>query len=207
MKKLILSIIFASVALANVDAVPCKQEHNCYIQTTGSFGWHNKTRAKIAGVELSAKQKKGLGGAVAIGYIMEQWRLELEGSHRYNPSANKYGIKSNTSLMVNMLCDIPVTDLISIYLGAGAGISSVNGKTLVVKERDSRIVKFKKKRGHLDTVFAWQGMAGLSYAISDNVDLITGYRLFATAKPKVHNIRLSKVPVIHSVELGLRFKF
>jgi len=221
MKKLILSIIFASIVLTNVNAAPRKVEHNCYIQGTGSFGWHNKSKIKtsLEGSRFerstSAKQKKGTGGAVAIGYILDCWRLELEGSHRHNATDAKSGIKSNTALMANLFCDIPVTDLISLYVGAGAGVASVNGKKIVPQKGDSKSSKFKKKHGHLDTVFAWQGMAGLSYAISDNVDLITGYRLFATAKPSFNTgyqsvklkHKLKNIPLVHSVEIGLRFKF
>lgn len=212
MKKLILSIIFASVALTTVNAVPCKTEHNCYLQATSSYGWHNKSKINAFGLPREAHQKRGFGGALSIGYIIDCWRLELEGSHRHNPSKAQLGIKSNTSLMANVFYDVPVTDLISIYFGAGAGISSVNGKSIKVEKNDSHILKLKKKHGHLDTVFAWQVMSGISYAISDNVDLIAGYRLFATGKPTIAKLgkekaRLKNIPITQSVELGLRFKF
>lgn len=214
MKKLILSIIFASIALTTVNAAPCKAEHNWYLQATSSYGWHNKSKINAFEQTHKEHQKRGFGGALAIGYILDCWRLELEGSHRYNgyKSKSAVGIKSNSSLMANVYYDIPVTDLISIYFGAGAGISSVNGQSIKSHSDDSKFVKFKKKRGHLDTVFAWQAMSGISYAISDNVDLIAGYRLFATAKPTIakigkEKIKLKNIPVTQSVELGLRFKF
>lgn len=214
MKKLILSIILASVALTSVNAAaPCKrEEHNLYLQTTGSYGWHNKSKVKVGKYTGSEKQKNGFGGAVAIGYIIDCWRLEIEGSHRHNGSKYEIGLKSNTSLMGNIYFDMPVTDLISFYLGAGAGVSSVNAKAIKYEVKDSKLVKFKKKHGHFDTVFAWQAMGGISYAISDNVDLVTGYRLFSTSRPTVarfngRKAKLSNIPLIHSIDLGLRFKF
>lgn len=219
MKKLILSIILAGYALINAQAASCKEEKNWYVQGTGSFGWHNKSKLTLTELSGKERQKNGFGGALAVGRIMDCWRIELEGSHRINHAKHKYGFRSNTSLMANAYCDIPVTDVISIYLGAGAGISSVNGKIpseLIITQKGKKLFldELKKKSGHLDTVFAWQLMAGITFALSDNWDLVGGYRLFATTKPtlaKTHHskdkIKINKTPLSNNVEIGLRFKF
>lgn len=208
MKKLILSIILSGIALAaNANMVPCKQ-HNWYIQVTGSYGLHNKTKIKqtsaLGNTEVKLRRHHGPGGALAVGYIIDCWRLELEGSHRY-----KFGRTHNSSLMANIYYDIPVSELISFYLGAGAGVSSVNHETLKIKHHGSEM---QKKYSHQDKVFAWQVMTGLTFALADNVDLITGYRLFATSKPTLakghhYKAKARNIPLINSVELGLRFKF
>ncbi|PWU06287.1 MAG: hypothetical protein C5B43_02010 [Verrucomicrobia bacterium] len=208
MKKLILSIILSGIALAaNANMVPCKQ-HNWYVQVTGSYGLHNKTKikdtSKFGATERKLGRHHGVGGALAVGYIMDCWRLELEGSHR-----QRYAHSHNSSLMANIYYDIPVTDIVSLYLGAGAGVSSVNFDTV---KRNRSGSKAQKKYSHQDTVFAWQIMTGLSFALADNVDLITGYRLFATSKPtlvKEHHFKSKSknIPLINSVEVGLRFKF
>lgn len=210
MKKLILSIIFAGFALVNAQAASSKEQNNWYVQGTGSLGWHNKSKIKFSD---NYRQKNGFGGALAVGHIIDSWRIELEGSHREHHAKCKYGLMSNTSLMANIYSDIPVTDVISLYLGTGAGISSVNGKFPNVYYDNLRILK--KKQGHLDTVFAWQLMAGANYALSNNWDLVGGYRLFATTKPTLatihhegkHKLALRNIPVSHSFELGIRFKF
>lgn len=191
MKKLLLSIIFASIAFASVNAneAPCKVERNWYVQATGSFDWINKTKGKTI---HSRGKHNGIGGALAIGYILDCWRIELEGR----------AIKGNASLMANIFYDIPLTDIISLYLGAGAGISSVQANLKTHTQR---------KKGHQDTVGAGQLMAGIFFAVSNNIDLFTGYRLFATTKPtyKVgkHRFKINNTPLVQSAELGIRFKF
>lgn len=221
MKKLLLSIVFAVVALVNIEASynkACTYERdNCwYVQANGSLGWHNNSKFsfngdKINGIQnLNEKQKTGWGASLAIGYILEQWRLELEGSYRENSSKSKL-YTSNTSLMANVYYDIPLGNDLTFYLGAGAGISSVNGKVHQV-ELEKQSYEFKKDKGHLDTVFAWQAMAGLSYALTEDVDLIAGYRLFCTTKPTLsklngEKLKMTNMPISNSVELGLRFKF
>lgn len=226
MKKLILSIIFAGYALINAQAASCNQqscnqrdswsvqapckENNWYIQANGSLGWHNDSKFSYNKDRLSERQKPGFGGSVAVGRIIENWRLELEASYRENSSKSKL-TTSNTSLMLNGYCDMPVMEDLSFYIGAGAGISSVNGKVHRV-EFENTSAEFPKDKNNLDTVFAWQLMSGFSYALSDEWDLILGYRLFATAKPtlaKFHNekLKMTKMPLSNNVELGLRFKF
>lgn len=212
MKKQIFCIILAAFALTNAKAVCCKEQNNWYIQGISSFGWHNKTKVEF--IDTKLHQKAGFGGALAIGRIMDCWRLELEGSHRRNHAKSKFGLMSNTALMANLYYDIPVTDVVSLYLGAGAGVASVNGKIPALHSEDGeRIVK--KKKGHIDTVFAWQLMGGISCALSDQWDLFGGYRLFSTAKPTLatihhngkHALKVKNIPICQSVEIGLRFKF
>lgn len=211
MKKLILSIIFAGCSLINLQAACCEQDNNWYMQANGSYGWHNDSKFGINKKTIySEKQKPGFGGSFAIGHIMESWRLELEASHRESSSKSKF-YRSNTSLMANVYYDFEVMEDISFYIGAGAGISSVNGKVKTV-EINKKSIQLTENKGNLDTVFAWQAMAGFSYALNENWDLITGYRLFATAKPTIAKIgdtkvKMTKMPLSNNVEIGLRFKF
>lgn len=213
MKKLILAIIFAVYALTNAQAAycpQCPQEHDWYAQATGSFGWHNDSKFKFNKSTLQERQKTGFGGSIAIGRIIDAWRLELEASYRENSSKSKL-TTSNTSLMANVYYDIPAMECLSFYIGAGAGISSVNGKVNDVEFKQGS-TQFKKRSGHLDNVFAWQIMAGATYALSEDWDLVAGYRLFGTAKPtlaKLGNDRLKMTsrPISNNVEIGLRFKF
>lgn len=232
MKKLILSIIFAGSALIGAQAA-YNQDNDWYVQANGAYGWHNDSKysfindkgEKAKGKE---KQKSGFGGSLAVGHIFDCWRLELEGSHRTSSSKNKY-YTSNTSLMVNGYYDIPVTEDFSFYLGAGLGISSVNGKKLskdttpagqtisqtiqsmTIAGKVTQLAQSGSSR-HLDTVGAGQLMAGVSYAIDENWDLVAGYRLFVTTRPTLakidgQKIKLSKMPISNNVEIGLRFKF
>ena len=64
--------------------------------------------------------------------------------------------------MINGLVDFGNEDGLSFYAGAGAGRARV--KTL----------------GESDSAWAWQGIAGVRYALSPNIDLGLKYRYFRT---------------------------
>lgn len=117
------------------------------------------------------------------------------------------------ALMANLYYDIPVCNCFSIYLGAGAGVSF---NEFAVKEQFTDATGKVTYSDHQfdsikNTLFAWQVMTGVAYDLTPNWTLTLGYRLFATTKPKFQNenmtVKARKIPLSHSVELGLRYKF
>src|SRR6266702_36260 len=111
MKRILLSIIFAGLALTSAQAAcnnyNVQECNNWYVQANGSLGWHNDSRYsfgsnKADSFHFKDERKAGFGGSLAVGRIIDQWRLELEGSYRKNPSKFKFYNQSNTSLMANV---------------------------------------------------------------------------------------------------------
>ena len=55
------------------------------------------------------------------------------------------------------------------------------------------------------TAFAYQGMVGVGYALSDNAEVRLGYRYFATAKADFDGVDMTYGT--HNFELGLLYRF
>lgn len=112
------------------------------------------------------------------------WRLEAEAGYRHNKlhavtqsdtgiTQSSHGDLNTISLMGNLIYDIPITSRFTASIGAGAGgvRRDFNDKFLV--------------RDH-DMKFAYQGIAGLNYAISDGTELTLNYRYLRAAGASFH---------------------
>lgn len=127
----------------------------------------------------------GWVGFGTAGYAFPgNWRVEAELGYRHNnvdavtptfvdgPSSNRGELRT-ASLMGNVIYDIPFTPRFKASLGAGAGA--------VHREfNDGFLVK-----DH-DTQFAYQGIAGLSYAISSGTELTMNYRYLRSEGGNFH---------------------
>lgn len=235
MKNKILSILFAGIALIGVSSAFAYEEDNWYVSGAGSFGFYNDSKV-ITGqgknsTSYKSDQKNGFGGSIAVGRSFDCWRVELEAAHRqtstkkltdkqleklgFDPKAGesfRANYKGQTSLMVNAYRDIPVSEEVSLYVGAGAGIALAHTSTDAqeISATTGKLEKFHKNK--TSVVPAGQVMAGLTYHVNDRVDLYGGYRLIVTGKPKFHNlngerIKMKSTPFSNNIELGLRFKF
>ena len=74
--------------------------------------------------------------AVAVGYDFGDFRAEGEVAYRFNdwddatifgfaPTSSVDGDFQSLSLMANAIYELPVGDVVSFYVGAGAGIAAV----------------------------------------------------------------------------------
>jgi OOP family OmpA-OmpF porin len=115
-----------------------------------------------------------------VGFEWGQWRFEGEAGYRHNDInriqltsaiAGGWDDVSQLTLMANMLYDIPLGDRFSLSLGAGVGVDRVEFKWPGIGLSDD------------DWRLAWQGIAGLNYAISPNVELFVDYRYLNTDGP------------------------
>lgn len=198
-----------------------------------------------------ASYDPGFAGFATFGRRLGSFRLELEGGYRYNELslAKQYSKKppvleaapakqlevvsdsvvipigyghppidgdlTEWTLMGNVLYDIRLGSRLKLSLGAGAGF-------------DQATARF----GHhedTDTVFAYQGIGGLTYAISDAWDLMLNYRYLVADdasfyaqdvetkewgnehrggnKTETTTTRYDADFAKHAVTLGLRFKW
>lgn len=203
-----------------------------YIEGKGGAIWQGDTKImnENGGGYATQDYKTGYEVGGAIGAYMSCFRAEIEGmfrnspgdkAHAFDPSGNPAPFAAQPhfyyrsfSLMFNALYDFYFCDNFSIYVGGGLGAAWV--------EFDCAQADFvgggsSKPHLNMDNIrFAYQGLAGISYKICDDIILSLGTRAWATVKEKRHHntgnptespLSLSdeKIPFYISAELGLRF--
>jgi len=164
--------------------------------------------------ELEASFKLGYVGSVSAGYATAAGpRAELEFAWRWNNPVDSTesalpaltgistGKASSWAVMGNLLYDINTGTGFTPYIGVGAGIAQVRMDLGGFDDRDY--------------VFAYQGIAGVAYNITNNLALTLDYRYFATLDPKFDlggpgALAGSTVEAEyrnHTVMAGLRYSF
>lgn len=156
----------------------------------------------------SVKFDSGNMGALALGYDYgSSWRAEVELSRRAAGLKTVSGTAASgemlaTSLMANAIYDFDVNGPVTPYLGAGLGYAQVKFKNAAPFGASSI--------NDSDNALALQGIAGLSYAMSDTVDLFTDYRYFTTRGVDMRTAAGNAASFdakTHSIMVGLRFNF
>lgn len=157
----------------------------------GGFGGANFMDVdKDNGISIDMETGYYAGGC--IGYkFSSPLRLEGEVAYRRNNfdkakfEGDKYGLSGNLTTwtyMANLYYDFDMGCAFTPYLGVGAGYADTKG---TVKIED---VKGKGR----DDGFAYQGIAGVSYALCENVDLGLEYRYLGEKKNvRDHSVGLS----------------
>lgn len=215
MKKLLLTLALSYLTL--ISAKTAYADYGMdgwYLSGSGAFSWHNDiTTGDVPGELLDLKL--GYGANAAIGYLIEEWRLEFEGVYRFykndtlsvsSVTTDDRGKLQNIAVLLNLLYELPLSDVISIYGGAGIGISYIRLK-LNSPELSIQIADH-------DTVLAWQILSGVAFNITDCLAVTVGYRLFENSKPtlKTKSItsssqKFNNVPYSNNLDLGMRFRF
>lgn len=220
MKKKLLTVLFAAASFTGFASANESTLSDFYVSGFGNVGFHNDnkvTQNTTPSKSIKQQHKVGFGGGVTVGYyVFEQFRMELEGSYRGNDikNLNVDGTKQNPaikgnvsylSLMVNGIYDIPVYEDFSVYLGVGAGLAQET-----IKHNASSLNNNQKYKS-TKTVFAAQGLAGVAYALNENVSLYAGYRLFMVPQhnvKKMNNVKAKvKTAFVNNIEVGIRYRF
>jgi len=223
----------AAVSIAALAQNNAAQAHNhgWYVGIEGGANWVNKGQATVAGdvdflksdndnTTLNQHEKYNTGWAVigTVGYAFweSNWRLEGELGYRSNTARLSFtdpfagganegddGMPTRArltefSLMANALYDIPVTDRLSFSIGAGVG--GENARLTEGPFADS------------SWSFAYQGIAGLNYAITKRLDLFVDFRYFRATNPNFSTgLGFEAVAINHNdfeketVTVGLRW--
>jgi outer membrane protein OmpA-like peptidoglycan-associated protein len=221
-------LYITTVSLAALTCGAVQAEENWYAGIEGGLNFAEKSNLKGGNTSLlgNASHDDGyvLGGV--LGYDFGGVRLEGELARRHN-GVDKYTFSNDggigaaagvgslngvtnadegsarvTSGMMNVLIDIGKDWAITPYVGAGFGAAKVKYNNFSIGAADFV--------DDSDTVFAYQMIAGLSKAISKQVDISLDYRYFATDDPKVRDglgRRVNADYSAHTVMLGLRYKF
>ena len=122
--------------------------------------------------------ENGWAGLGEIGYAFNgHWRGELELGMRRNEIDKIDGVSVDTgdlrnyTAMINAIWDAPISNKWALSLGAGVGVD--------------RVTQSFFGDHFSDTVFAAQGIAGLTYQMSAHWDLHLTYRYLWAADPEV----------------------
>lgn len=192
-----------------------------YVGAQGGVNWQNDADLEYNGFSLKTEHDLGWAAGVVVGYKTDLGiRAELEATYRRNEldktndrtvGSNWSGNSNSWAFMGNVLYDFNTGTPFTPYIGAGAGIARVSvdlnenyrfGPSLEINEED--------------WVFAYQGIVGVSYNISNELAVSLDYRYFATVDPeyKFSGSLASTVPgkidgeySNHTIMLGLRYSF
>jgi OmpA-OmpF porin, OOP family len=215
------SAAMALAVSATVAPTQAAHFHGWYVALEGGANWvedwDHTQHSTVGGVVTDtdpavASFDTGWAVLASVGYAFDHWRLEVEGGYRKNeldaltsfdpgpsPIAAGDGI-NEISIMANAIYDFPLTDRLSLSLGAGAGAVRVD-------------LDYQPTPGVNDDEwdFAYQGLAGLSYAIGHRTDLTLNYRYLRVVDPSFDfsptfgQFLTGDDIVNHTVTVGLRF--
>ena len=164
-----------------------------------------------------------------VGYKINNWRFGFQVSY-LKQKANGYEVGENAfnvispsaihkrfttlSFMVNTYYDYQLKDNFSIYLGAGCGV--VRARYSFSNNDPADFIpdgRYSMKKHAL----AVQVMTGIAYDVNEHWTLSLGYRCMRMESIKFHHKEIEdidpdfipslKTPYLHSLELGLRYRF
>lgn len=149
----------------------------------------------------SIRRDDGYAVRAALGHQYGDFRAEGELGWQRADSTSGH-IKAVTG-MANAFYDLRTPTLFTPYVGGGLGTAWVDFNSVspaVAGRIDDN-----------DWAFAWQLMAGLSYAIAPRMDVFGGYRYFDIGEASVRSANLGDVDVdglaSHNIEVGVRYRF
>ncbi|RJQ81276.1 MAG: porin family protein [Desulfobacteraceae bacterium] len=177
MKKEILVFLAIALIWGAGASIACAQSPGMYFSgNVGALLLEDSDVTWFDGVRDEAEFDTGLGITGAIGYDFGTGlRTEFEIGLRFNDVDRQFpdglgGDFSSFSAMGNAFFDLMPGYRVSPFIGAGAGIANVAADVDFWGEDD-------------DNVFAYQFMAGVSFAVAYNMKIDFQYRYFATEDP------------------------
>lgn len=198
---------------SSLEAILFLDRHRWYVSGGGSWDWYTNNKVRLDGVPGENRPDTSWGVMAALGYYLNQWRIELEGAYRDDEGNDIFfsdGIETvrhfdhvaRFSVMANAYYDVPICYGWGFYLGGGlgAGFTRLELDGLVGDERDR-------------VRFAYQLMVGGFWDISGCATITFGYRLFGISTPTDFErtvgattvlVETRSVPLNQSVEVGLR---
>lgn len=190
--------VLASVGTAGADEI---SNRGFYLSASGGVSLLENTDLKQGGVSLNSEFDKGAYLSGALGYnVMPNVRVEGEFAYRNNDLSKIAGVSVNStdnaySLMGNGYYDFNNSSPVTPYIGAGLGATYLteNGLTIGATHFNS---------SH-DTVFAYQGIAGLAFNLMANTKLGLEYKYLGTADPSFDGIKAQ----YHDSAIGVKLTY
>lgn len=186
---------------------PCKDpcvgqcEPSCGRIYVGAFGGANWLKnQRIDGIRL--KTKTGFAGGLSLGYKFDNgFRVEGEVAYRRNKLDTKHFAKESYqeskkqkfggnfhtwSYMANFLYDFENVSCylpnVVPYVGFGVGYADSQRKEKSHKDSDNYSSSDKDSHKHNHKGFAYQGIAGVGYNLTESTTLAVEYRYFNGGK-------------------------
>lgn len=198
MRKLAVILALATTALSTPALA---RDDSWYVGVEGGAMLVEDIKFDIGTTTRAGKTDHRAGWDVGgvVGYDFGGFRLEAEASYRqanvtgwsstlntpvWNvngttlgnlaPGTYDYagGTSSALSFMVNAMLDFGDDDVLTGFVGGGAGIARVKSELALSNRNPAPTL------GDSDTVFAWQAFAGVRAPLSDSVDVTLKYRFF-----------------------------
>ena len=193
-------VLCACLLLAPLGILAAQDMDDGMMEDDGSF-----SISAGYGVALPAERTIGdravstdlgfVGGRFGVGYTIFGFRPELSVGYRMaNIEDQDEQSVTSIDLIAGVYYDIDTGSEIVPYVGIGGGMSHVT-----VKEGNSKTV----------WALAFQGAAGIGYALTEDLTLTLGYRLTGTLEadfPKAEDGTL-EMALGHNLELGIRYSF
>ena len=180
-----------------------------YVLLGGGASLPSDTDISVGGVATAVDAKWGTGALAAFGVDFgDNVRTELEFAYRragidsVGGGATGAGDIGALSAMGNVVFDFSNRSPFTPYAGLGLGVARIDYDG-VSPVGGSRI-------DDADTVFALQGIAGFSVALSPAISLFTDYRYMAAGDPALMTDAGAKTKgafTEHRITLGLRWSF
>ena len=191
---------YACLLLAPLATLAAQEMHDDMMKQDGSF-----SISAGYGVALPAERTIDgrtvstdlgfVGGRFGVGYSIFGFRPELSVGYRMaNIKDQDEQSVTSIDVIAGVYYDVDTGSAITPYIGMGGGMSNVT-----VTEGNTKAV----------WALAFQGAAGIGYALTEDLTLTLGYRLTGTMDadfPKIEDGKL-KMALGHNVELGLRYSF
>lgn len=200
--------ILAAGLIVSGAAVAQAETQGWYVGAEGGIGIHPDQKVKDNGVSDKVKYDDiGYGVLGQGGYGFGPVRVEGELGWRTVDvdkiaGASSSGNTDAYSIMGNAYYDIPTGTAFTPFIGAGIGAAYVDADKM-------RLSNGATLNGN-EWNFAYQGIAGVAYAINPNLDLKADYRYFATLDNDVKATDGRKYSLgyeAHSVMVGFTYKF
>lgn len=212
-------LLGAAATLCLASTANATHVNGYYVSLEGGASWiqdwdHTQVTTAPPGTDpASASFDTGWAVLASVGYgFGNGFRAELEGGYRDNeldaytsnlaPRPAAVGDLTEFSIMLNALYDIPVTERLSVSLGAGAGADFAE-----IDLTDGTHVN----ADHWS--FAYQGIAGINYDIGARTTLFVNYRYFRVTDPEFDFRPVAPGYfegddiVKHTATIGLRYHF
>ena len=203
-------LLIGSALALSLPVAAQAETNGFYIGGAAGVNFASDAKMKpLAAADDTIRYDTGFAGSVSGGYgFGNGFRAELEGSVRNNDIkslkngvvATPGGSTRTWGLLANGLYDINTGTAFTPYVGAGIGFGFVEGK---LTGNGATLYD------STDVQFAYQGIAGVSYAINQNLALTTDYRYLGTTDAKF-NGGTTPAKVTngnHTILVGLRWTF
>lgn len=192
--------------------------NGAYVQLNAGASYLEDMKSHLLGDPIKISSDRGFNVGGAVGYRIKSFRVEASFDYlqadvsKINVLGDTYDSRKNSTLftmMANGYYDLDLGHSVKPYVGAGIGAGRIN-----LDDKQGDLVDTDGKYGR-GTTFAWNVMAGLTWSLNEQLDLLAGYRYAETLKVKMNGDVPSQFSsgnfkvkmTANELRFGLRYNF